>query len=62
MPVQKHDWLIDVFSDIHNYMEEYGLERSAAELQILQLALEKELSSTVVTPPQLTYSAPRRVV
>lgn len=49
MQQQRHDWLFKVFSDIHSYSKENGLEHSAAEVQI-PLAVEKELGGIVEFP------------
>ena len=59
MPNQKHEWLLDVFADLHVYLTENGLEGAAAELRILQFALERELNGNIVRFPKLRSAGPR---
>ena len=48
MQRQKHDWIVDVFTDIARYFDEHDLKHFVVEIQSLRFALEQEIGANVV--------------
>ena len=57
----RHDWVIDVLSDLHAYACQNDLPRLAEKVELALVEARSEIAGEDGPPPALTFRARRRV-